>query len=371
MKERHHKHPPLTRVKRGNYHRLEWAIYGTNCGSISTFYQSLVSYLPALKTFYIDADHAEGDGQYCKQIGNKLLEHPAHTYWNEYDDYFQNVDADVVVVNGNHYPGQKQIVLIDPKKEASLLRRIDELTDVYAIVVKESQEEIFDFLNSKISKDTMVITMGEIQKLYDKIRNDVESRIPRLKALILAGGKSSRMGKDKSQIDYHGQPMELHLASVCRELGLESHISKPHDYNLDVVGECSVIKDKMPSMGPFGAIISAMMSDPESAWLVLACDLPNLDLTTLQTLIDKRNPSKVATAVRGHGNPFPEPLISIYEPRAYPRMLQFLSLGYACPRKVLINSDVSLWDIDDNEVILNVNTVEEKKAFMAQKMIDG
>ena len=127
----------------------------------------------------------------------------------------------------------------------------------------------------------------------------------------------------------------------------------------------------MPGMGPFGAIISAMMSDPESAWLVLACDLPNLDLTTLQALIEKRNPTKVATAVRGHGNPFPEPLISIYEPRAYPRMLQFLSLGYACSRKVLINSDVELWDIDDNELILNVNTVEEKKAFMAQKIIDG
>jgi molybdopterin-guanine dinucleotide biosynthesis protein A len=80
-------------------------------------------------------------------------------------------------------------------------------------------------------------------------------------------------------------------------------------------------------------------------------------------LLEKRNPSKVATAIKGKGNAFVEPLITIYEPKAYPILLQYLAQGYSCPRKMLINSDVEIVEIDAS-LILNVNTPE---AFEAAK----
>ena len=55
---------------------------------------------------------------------------------------------------------------------------------------------------------------------------------------------------------------------------------------------------------------------------------------------------------------FVEPLITIYEPKAYPILLSYLAQGYSCPRKVLINSEVEIIEVDDN-LIRNINTPEE------------
>ena len=121
-----------------------------------------------------------------------------------------------------------------------------------------------------------------------------------------------------------------------------------------------VVVDRMREMGPFGAIISAFMHDSSSAWLVLACDLPFIKKEDLKKLIDSRDSSKMATAFKASSKPFPEPLVTIYEPKSYPRLLNFMSLGYACPRKVLINSDVALLESEDETIVYNANTPEER-----------
>ena len=58
-----------------------------------------------------------------------------------------------------------------------------------------------------------------------------------------------------------------------------------------------------------------------------------------------------------------EPLITIYEPKAYPILLQYLAQGYSCPRKMLINSEVEIVEVDD-AVIRNVNTPEEYESAL-------
>jgi molybdopterin-guanine dinucleotide biosynthesis protein A len=66
----------------------------------------------------------------------------------------------------------------------------------------------------------------------------------------------------------------------------------------------------------------------------------------------------MATAFYDSEGKFPEPLITIWEPRSYPQLLQFLGLGYSCPRKALINSDVKLLTITDVAELRNVNDPE-------------
>jgi molybdopterin-guanine dinucleotide biosynthesis protein A len=113
-----------------------------------------------------------------------------------------------------------------------------------------------------------------------------------------------------------------------------------------------------------GAICSAFLHDPDAAWLVLACDLPLLDRTTIETLVNARRPNKVATALRSPEQKWPEPLVAIYEPRAYPRLLQFLSLGYSCPRKLLINSEVEVITLADAAPVTNANTPADREAVL-------
>ena len=102
------------------------------------------------------------------------------------------------------------------------------------------------------------------------------------------------------------------------------------------------IEDKFLDLGVFGAICSAFMQNPNTAWLVLATDLPFVDQQLITDLLKARNPSKVATAIKGKTKEFVEPLITIYEPKAYPILLSYLAQGYSCPRKALINSDVAI-----------------------------
>ncbi|KAA3629881.1 MAG: molybdopterin-guanine dinucleotide biosynthesis protein MobA, partial [Bacteroidetes bacterium] len=75
----------------------------------------------------------------------------------------------------------------------------------------------------------------------------------------------------------------------------------------------------------------------------------------LDSLLKNRNPSKTASAFKSPVSQFPEPLIAIWEPKAYPILFQFLTQGYSCPRKVLINSAIELLEVADEKTLINVN----------------
>ncbi|NNE30633.1 MAG: NTP transferase domain-containing protein, partial [Saprospiraceae bacterium] len=126
-----------------------------------------------------------------------------------------------------------------------------------------------------------------------------------------------------------------------------------------------VVEDSFAGLGPFGGIVSAFRHDPNRAWMTLPCDVPLVDKALLKELASHRNPGKLATCFYNPATEFPEPLITIWEPRAYPVLLQFLSQGYSCPRKVLINSEVEVVKTGQAEKLMNVNTQEER-----QRVID-
>jgi len=64
--------------------------------------------------------------------------------------------------------------------------------------------------------------------------------------------------------------------------------------------------------------------------------------------------SKVATAFHNPETNFPDPLITIWEPKSYQILLSFLAQGYSCPRKALINSDIKTLTYDST-ILTNVN----------------
>ena len=112
-------------------------------------------------------------------------------------------------------------------------------------------------------------------------------------------------------------------------------------------------------MGPFGGILSALRAQRDKAWLVVACDLPLLDKNSLEFLIRSRDAEKAATTYESPFDGLPEPLITIWEPKSYPLLLNFLGLGNTCPRKVLMNSDTLILKPNNPDALMNVNTPEE------------
>jgi len=155
------------------------------------------------------------------------------------------------------------------------------------------------------------------------------------------------------------------MADLLSNFTKETFISV-RDKNIGFKSEFKLIPDSFQDLGPFGGILSAFRKEPNRAWLTIATDIPLLDENVLKLLLSKRNPSKLATCFHNPETKFPEPLITIWEPRAYPVLLQFLATGYSCPRKVLINSEIEEVHLDQNELLTNINTPEELDAITSK-----
>ena len=273
---------------------------------------------------------------------------------------------DVVLVNGNHFQAQKQIVVIDPKK--NLQKRIDQLTDIGLILTTAEGREIPEVLKSANNPDALnkipVLDIDDhegVAQFYSRANG--WKRSPVLKGLVLAGGRSTRMGEDKGKMNYHGKDQRIFMYEQLLEVCDEAFISIRADQE-DELSDLPTVTDTFMGLGPYGAILSAFRSDPNAAWMVVACDQPLLDEQTLQFLKNGRNLSKVATCFHNPETDFPEPLIAIWEPRAYQVLLNFLSQGYSCPRKAMINSDCEVLQVPDEKVLKNANTVEESKVII-------
>ena len=193
-----------------------------------------------------------------------------------------------------------------------------------------------------------------------------------LYGLVLTGGKSSRMGKDKSLLNYHGK-MQVEvcydlLKNFCEKIFIsnrEDQAELPGHKGLPQIHD----HQNYSGIGPLAGILSAMEEYPKTAWLVLACDLPYVSAATIQHLIQNRNPKQLATAYKSAQNQLPEPLCAIYEPEFYQAILKFLKQGIDCPRKIMINSDVKLLEQTDAAALDNINNPEEfKNVIMTSKI---
>src|SRR5690606_35998006 len=216
------------------------------------------------------------------------------------------------------------------------------------------------WLHAYFNSETKVFTKTEEEAFIHWFRTQL--RIPEIRGLVLAGGRSTRMGSDKSRIAYHGQPQRKYLLSLFRDVGIPAFLSCRADQVEEMQPEAELIVDRFTGLEPFGALLTALMSDPDSAWLVIATDLPFVNSRTLRQLTAERSPAQIATAFHNPDTGFPEPLITLWEPKAYPVLLSFLAQGISCPRKALINSDVHILQPEDVRWLRNVNTPEEMQA---------
>ncbi|MBN9338036.1 MAG: NTP transferase domain-containing protein [Chryseobacterium sp.] len=188
-----------------------------------------------------------------------------------------------------------------------------------------------------------------------------ETDVPKLNGLVLAGGKSQRMGNPKDKINWHGKEQRYYAADLLAPFCNEVFISCRQDQLENFDPNYNVLTDTFLNMGPFGGILSALRSQRDKAWLVVACDLPLLDKKSLEFLIENRNIEKTATTYESPFDGLPEPLITIWEPKSYPLLLNFLGSGITCPRKVLINSDTLILKPGNPDSLMNVNTPEDRE----------
>ena len=186
--------------------------------------------------------------------------------------------------------------------------------------------------------------------------------IAKLYGLVLSGGESTRMGTDKGLIEYHGVPQREYLYNLLSQVCENTFISLREEQEDELPAAMKTIVDLNEFKGPYNGLLSAHKKYPDVAWLVLACDLPLMDLDALKELISQRDSAKEATAFALKENPLPEPLCAIWEPQALQQSIEYLESGNGtCPRKYLINHNTKLVFPKYQNVLLNANSEEDYK----------
>ncbi len=179
--------------------------------------------------------------------------------------------------------------------------------------------------------------------------------------LVLAGGRSRRMGRDKALLRHDDGSTQLARAVrlLERHVGRVYVSTRPDQSDEPERRQFEQIIDRYSGIGPVAGILSALESDPVTHWLVVACDLPNVDDATVETLLENRSPRHPFTAFRSSYDALPEPLCAIYAPAARAIIRQFVEEGVVCPRKMLVRSDTWLLDQPEPSALDNVNTPED------------
>ncbi len=178
--------------------------------------------------------------------------------------------------------------------------------------------------------------------------------------LVLAGGQSRRMGHDKALLDRGGRSQlafVVELLEGCVDRVFVSTRAAQKDEAER--RQYEQIVDRYDNLGPVAGILSAMDEHPDVDWLVVACDLPNIDARTILYLLDHRTTRKPFVAYASSYDGLPEPLCALYAQGSEPVVREFVNEGVICPRKILIRSDTLLLDQPDPNSLDNVNTPDD------------
>ena len=176
-----------------------------------------------------------------------------------------------------------------------------------------------------------------------------------LLGLVLTGGASSRMGRDKATIVYGDQPQWRAAAELLRACGADPYWScTPQQASEWALGD-RALHDVVPGHGPASGLHAAFSRETGSAWLVIGCDYPSLDAQDLQRLVDARGATVDAISYRNPATQEIEPMIALWEPPAQQRFLQAFDRGEYSARRILHACALRLLEPRTPQVLENRN----------------
>lgn len=181
--------------------------------------------------------------------------------------------------------------------------------------------------------------------------------------IILAGGKSSRMGSDKGLIHLNGKPMIQYIIETMESLNLPILIIANNEEYLKF--GYPVYPDLIPELGPVGGIYTALSKTNASKNIIVSCDTPFVSKLLLELLIIESENEMVTVAEyenRIH------PLIGVYDKNALEVFRNSIEKNQL--KMQLINKELNVkiipltGETDLNAMVFNnINTKEELKTM--------
>ena len=178
-------------------------------------------------------------------------------------------------------------------------------------------------------------------------------------AIILAGGQSRRMGRDKGLVMLNGKPMVQHVLDKAQSITDNAMIitNQPGYEHFGVPTYSDLIEDK----GPLGGIYTGLHYTQTEYNLVLSCDIPLVPVSFLKRLVSYRGENQAWVPVQGQHF---QPLCAIYKKEIVPQIKLSVKAGQLSMHKFLETINTAFIDMSDVGVeykngFANLNSPED------------
>lgn len=197
----------------------------------------------------------------------------------------------------------------------------------------------------------------------------MKEKLP-LTGIILAGGKSSRMGHDKALLQFGDQTLLEHLAFLLGSLFEETLIVVDRKDKLAglALGETRVYEDLIEARGPLGGIYTGLCYSKSKASCVLTCDMPWVDGVILRELVNFWGEDDDVLCLENPQGGF-EPFPGVYSRSSRHLMRLLLERGEAAMRRFFEVSVVKPLVLKEEKirVLTNMNTIEDYYRVLKEK----
>lgn len=189
---------------------------------------------------------------------------------------------------------------------------------------------------------------------------------PDTTAILLAGGKSTRMGQDKALLEIDGAPLIARLINLLAPHFEHLCISAQQESDYATFG-IPIIPDTQPDQGPLQGVISALHACSTSYAFIIACDMPIVNISLIQRLLDQLTNAPIVAPIDAEGRL--QPLYAAYRRDVAPQLQAQFDEGVRSLSKALGNIGAVEVAVE-NEMLTNLNTPADFTRFLSQRMDD-
>ena len=132
--------------------------------------------------------------------------------------------------------------------------------------------------------------------------------------IILAGGKSKRMGKDKSLLKFEGKTLLQRMIDEQKKIVSNVYVIGKGTENFE---NAEGIFDKVENIGPIWGLFTAMSEVQANLYLISPCDMPFLNHTDLKVILDEFIKGEYG-AIIAESEKGTEPLVAVYSSKIFP-----------------------------------------------------
>lgn len=181
--------------------------------------------------------------------------------------------------------------------------------------------------------------------------------------IILAGGKSLRMGTNKAHLNWYAMRFIDTLVEKGKQLGFGEIILSG---TREEIEGCRNIPDTLPERGPLGGMYSCLQASLFDNSFLIPVDCPGISMKTMISLAEMHLGRQNEITLLQHGNRL-EPLIGMYANAFNQKIFPVIEFAGAPVFRALDRGTISTYDMNNTEIgILNLNTKEAYSAWMEQ-----